>query len=74
MQRMGRKKRVLEAIPRDRFVRSGEIASRAGVSPEGVGVTIRWNFMPYVEVKEIDDPKPGTKVYKRRPCSGELRA
>lgn len=64
--RAGRTKRVLEAIPRDKFVRSGEIASRSGVSPQGVGVLIRWNLMPYVEVKEIDDPKPGTKVYKRR--------
>lgn len=62
----GRRKRVLEAIPQDKFVRACEIASKAGVSPEGVGVMIRWNLMPYVEMKEIDDPKPGTRVYKRR--------
>lgn len=64
--RAGRRKRVLEAIPRDRFVRACVIAAKAGIAPEGVGILIRWNLMPYVEVKEIDDPKPGTKVYKRR--------
>lgn len=64
--RAGRRMRVLEAIPRDRFVRACVIASRAGISPEGVGGLIRWNLMPYVEMKEIDDPKPGTRVYKRR--------
>lgn len=64
--RAGRRRRVLEAIPKDKFVRACEIASKAGMPPEGVGVLIRWNLMPYVEMKEIDDPKPGTRVYKRR--------
>ena len=64
---MGRKDLILEAIPFDRFVRAGEIASKAGISLEGIGVTIRWNLLPYhVEAKVIDDPKPGTRVYKRR--------
>jgi len=66
--RGGRKRLVLEAIPRDRLVRAGEIASKVGISPRAVGIIIRWNLMPsHVEMKEIDDPKPGTKVYKRRP-------
>ncbi len=70
----GAKKRLVrEAIPFDRFVRAGVIASKAGLSPECVGVLIRWNLMPFVEMKEIDDPKPGTKVYKRRPCPLEPR-
>ena len=64
----GRKKMlVLEAIPYDRLVRAGEIASKTGISPRAVGIIIRWNLMPFVEMKEIDDPKPRTKVYKRRP-------
>lgn len=62
----GKKKRILEAIPYDEFVRAGEIASKAEVSPETVGIFIRWNLMPLVEVMEIDEPKPGTRVYKRR--------
>ena len=70
----GRTGLVLNAIPRDRFVGSGEIASKSGVSPQGVGVLIRWNLLPYVEVKEVDDPKPGTKVYRRRPGAGEAEA
>ena len=69
-RRGGRKRRILEAIPHDKFVRAGVIASKAGVSPEGVGVLISWNFIPaYVERKEIDDPKPGTYVYRRLPCT-----
>jgi len=67
-----RKRLVLEAIPHDRWVRAGEIASKAGISPKAVGIIIRWNLMPsHVEMKEIDEPKPGTKVYKRRPCALE---
>ena len=66
-----RKRLVREAIPYDRWVRAGKIASKSGISPRAVGIIIRWNLMPFVEMKEIDDPKPGTKVYKRRPYALE---
>jgi hypothetical protein len=72
--RRGRKMLVLEAIPFDRWVRAGEIASKVGMSPAGVGSIISWHLTPsHVEMKEIDDPKPGTKVYKRRPCALEIK-
>ena len=72
--RGGRKRVVLEAIPQDRWVRAGEIASKVGMSSIGVGSIISWHLMPsHVEMKEIDEPKPGTKVYKRRPCALEIK-
>ncbi len=72
--RGGRKRLVLEAIPYDKWVRAGEIASKVGITPKAVGIIISWHLTPsHVEMKEIDDPKPGTKVYKRRPCASEIK-
>ncbi len=64
--RGGRKMLVLEAIPYDKWVSASEIASKIGLTPKCVGIIISWHLIPYhVEKREIDDPKPRTKVYKR---------
>ena len=58
---------VLEAIPYDKWVRAGEIASKIGLTPKGVGITISWHLLPYyVEKKVIEGSKPRIVVYKRR--------
>ena len=62
----GRKRLILEAIPYDRWVRAGEIASKVGLTPRNVGIIISWHLLPYhVEKREVDDPLPRTNVYKR---------
>ncbi len=58
---------VLEAIPYDRWVRAGEIASKVGLTPRCVGIIISWHLLPYhVEKKEVEGSKPRIKLYKRR--------
>jgi len=69
-----RKILVLNAIPFDDFVRAGKISKETGLSPQAVGCIISKSLIPvYVEMKEISDPKPGTKTYKRRPTFHETR-
>ena len=64
--RGGRKRLVLEAIPYDRWVRAGEIASKVGLTPTSVGIIISWHLIPdHVEKREVEDSKPPSFVYKR---------
>ncbi len=65
-KRGGSKMLVLEAIPYDRWVRAGEIASKIGLTPKSVGILISWHLTPsHVEKKEVEGSTPRIYVYKR---------
>jgi len=58
-------KLILEATPRDEWVRANEIAEKTGLNPQAVGSIIGYNLLQYIERKRFVDSSNRIYLYKR---------
>jgi len=56
---------ILEATPRDRWVRANEIADNTGLTSQAVGSIIGYNLLQYIERKKFTDSSNRIFLYKR---------
>jgi len=62
-------KLILEAIPRDEWVRANEIADKTGLTTHAVGAIIGYNLLQFIERKRFTDSGK-TYLYKRISARG----
>ena len=58
-------KLILEATPRDEWVRASEIAEKTGLTTRAVGALIGFNLLQYIERKKHADSSYKAFLYKR---------
>jgi len=56
---------ILEATPRDKWVRANEIADNTGLASQAVGSIIGYNLLQYIERKKFTDSSNRIFLYKR---------
>jgi len=56
---------ILEATPRDEWVRASEIAEKTGLTTKAVGTIIGYNLLQYIERKRQTDSGNRFYLYKR---------
>jgi len=56
---------ILEATPRDEWVRAKEIADKTGLTTRAVGSIIGYNLLPFINRKRSTDRSDRAFLYKR---------
>ena len=56
---------ILEATPRDEWVKANEIAEKTGLTTKAVGSIIGYNLLQYIERKRFWDSSNRVFLYKR---------
>ena len=56
---------ILEATPRDEWVRANVIAEKTGLTTQALGSIIGYNLLQFIERKRLTDSSNRTFLYKR---------
>ena len=56
---------ILEATPRDEWVKANEIADKTGLTTQAVGSIIGYNLLGFIERKRFADSSNRIFLYKR---------
>ena len=56
---------ILEATPRDEWVKANEIAKKTGLTTRAVGSIIGYNLLPFINRKKFADTSNRIFLYKR---------
>jgi len=62
---MSKKRLILEAVPRDEWVRADEIAEKTGLTTQAVGSIIGYNLLQFIKRKRFADKSNRIFLYKR---------
>ena len=60
-----KEKLILEATPRDEWIKANEIAKKTGLATQAVGSIIGYNLLQFIERKKFADTSNRTFLYKR---------